>query len=122
MKFLSYQEFKNSDKLSLIRKFVDFCIKSLKVENPVKIVLTDEKLENTFAKYIPRLCLMKIHIKDRHLADILRSVAHELKHHQQSEKGENLTNKDGSPTENDANIFSGIVVRKFGRFHPEIYE
>lgn len=122
MNFLSYLEFSDSDKISLIRKFMIFCVRSLEIENSVEIVLTDEKLENTFATYYPELSLMKISIKNRHLVDIMRRIAHELKHHQQSKRGENLTNKDGSPTENDANIFSGIVVRKFGRLHPEIFE
>ena len=57
------------------------------------------------------------------LGDILRSLGHELMHFKQKLRGElhEDSGKDGSPHENEANTFSGIMIRKFGRMFPEIY-
>jgi hypothetical protein len=58
------------------------------------------------------------------MADILRTLAHELVHHMQNGKGElnSDSGEDGSPTENEANATAGLIMRKFGRENPEIFE
>jgi hypothetical protein len=63
-------------------------------------------------------------VHNRNIADILRTLAHELVHHMQ-----NLDNRlqpdsgmDGSPEENEANSLAAVIMRKFGRENPEIYE
>jgi ribosomal protein S27AE len=58
------------------------------------------------------------------MADILRTLAHELVHHMQNGKGEldSDSGEDGSPSENEANSTAGIIMRKFGRDNPEIFE
>ncbi len=53
-------------------------------------------------------------------------VAHELVHHKQNLEGR-ITNPeidgaDGSEIENEANAVAGVIIRKWGRIHPEIYE
>ena len=69
---------------------------------------------------------VKVLGKNRSLPDIIRSVAHELVHHKQNERGE-LTGReeegaDGSPWEDQANALAGELVRKYGRENPEIYD
>jgi hypothetical protein len=63
-------------------------------------------------------------VHNRNMADILRTVAHEMVHHMQ-----NLDNRlnpksgeDGSPEENEANALAGVMMRKFGRENEHIYE
>jgi hypothetical protein len=60
------------------------------------------------------------------LVDVLRSIAHELVHHLQNQRGELDGTKneggDGSPWENEANAKAGELIRIFGRQNPEIYE
>jgi hypothetical protein len=29
---------------------------------------------------------------------------------------------DGSPIENEANAVAGVIIRKYGKIHPELYE
>jgi Zn-dependent peptidase ImmA (M78 family) len=56
------------------------------------------------------------------MADILRTLAHELVHHMQNLKGDELNGDDGSEIENEANAQAGVIMRKFGRENPEIFE
>lgn len=58
---------------------------------------------------------------DRVRADWYRTLAHELVHHAQRERGEWLDGSDGSPTENEANSLAGKILREWGRNNPEIY-
>jgi len=64
--------------------------------------------------------------KNRSLADIIRSIAHELVHHKQNQNGE-LTGdpkegSTGSHWEDEANALAGALVRDYGEFNPQIYD
>jgi hypothetical protein len=63
-------------------------------------------------------------MRNRNMADVLRTLAHELVHHKQNELGKLDPNsgKTGSDIENEANIKAGIIMRDFGRGREEIYE
>lgn len=114
-----------NEKLPLIKSFVNFCKSNLSLNDKIKVLLTDKKSRTkTFAHFSPSEGSLTVYIKNRHIGDVLRSIAHELKHYQQNINGI-LTPKsgeDGSPEENEANSFAGIMMRKFGRIRPEIYE
>ena len=58
------------------------------------------------------------------MADVFRSISHEMVHHRQSEMGQlnARSGDDTSPEEGMANRVAGIAIRKFGRKYPEIYE
>lgn len=111
---------------SYIRDFVRFAKNYLGIKGKVVIRLTNDKSKtNTLAHYEVGGCIV-IYIKDRSLADILRSFAHEAVHMKQFEDGR-LTNpseqgKDGTPEENEANSKAGELVRKFGKLYPITYE
>ena len=113
------------EKIPLIKTFVKFCMNDLSVKEPIGVSITDNKSETrTFAKYSNNEKKLTVYIKNRHIGDVLRSIAHELKHHQQNLDGilNAKSGEDGSPEENDANAYAGYIIRKFGRIHPEIYE
>ena len=65
---------------------------------------------------------------NRNLADALRTIAHELTHFKQSldkritDNPEDKSGETGSEIENEANARAGIIMREFGKSHPEIYE
>lgn len=113
------------EKLPLVKSFVNFCKKDLSINDKIKVVLTDKKFKTkTFAHFSPSEGSLTVYIKNRHIGDVLRSIAHELKHYQQNINGI-LTPKsgeDGSPEENEANAYAGYVIRKFGRENSQIYE
>ena len=62
-------------------------------------------------------------VKGRNLADVMRTLSHEIKHHEQNINGslKPEAGKDGDKWENEANSYSGSTMRKFGRENPNIY-
>jgi hypothetical protein len=71
--------------IKIIKKFVKFCAKKLKIKNIPKIILTSKKDEvKTTGGYRrgekPEIIA---YTKGRHRVDICRSIGHELKHHKQ---------------------------------------
>jgi len=58
------------------------------------------------------------------MVDVLRSIAHELMHMKQELENRLYDNsgEDGSSEENEAHAFSGLMIRKYGRETPKIYE
>lgn len=114
-------------KLELLRKFISFVSSHLKLKEPCKIFLSpirNKHLETT-ASYNRFNNNIWIYVKNRNmLGDILRSLAHEMMHFKQNIKGElnAVSGEDGSPQENEANSFSGVMIRKFGRENRKIYD
>lgn len=110
----------NNNKQIIIKDFIRYVNTALKIKPDYKIILTNSRNSDlkTHAYYNPNIKLIKIYIKDRHLADILRSIAHELVHHSQYYNGTiNLHDKIqdiGGKIENDANALAGKLVKKFG--------
>tara|TARA_Y100000589_G_C27197339_1_gene647543 strand:+ start:1172 stop:2041 length:870 start_codon:yes stop_codon:yes gene_type:complete len=110
-----------------IDDFVDFVSDDLELDDNFTVDITNDSDDvETLASYDINNNEVTVLGKDRALPDIIRSVAHELVHHKQNERGE-LTGRqeegeDGSPWEDEANAKAGELVRKYGRENPEIYE
>jgi hypothetical protein len=121
----------NTNKMSnraLMKKFIDFCNDYLEIEYPCLIKLTSDRDSNgirTSAYYDLVEKFVCVYIKDRAIMDVMRSVAHELVHHHQNERGDLMgrpeEGADGSPLENEANAKAGEIIRIFGKQNPEIY-
>ncbi len=118
---------KESD-LKKIADFVNFAKEYLEIDDDVKIELAFEKTPDirTTAYYNNGDKRMRIYVKNRAVIDICRSIAHELVHHKQNIDGKFEDAKDpgadGSEFENEANAVSGVIIRKWGRLNPEIYD
>jgi len=54
--------------------------------------------------------------------DALRTLAHELVHYHQHIKGVYGTGETGSPTENEANVKSAIIMRNFDHDYPDTFK
>ena len=74
--------------MSSLKPFVKFCIKSLELKSVPKIIITKKKLDGTFGYYDTDAKTLTVSSSDRHLADIMRTLAHELVHVKQFVKGE----------------------------------
>jgi hypothetical protein len=121
-----------SDEKQHLERFVDFVKKELNIENDVNIIYqTDKDGIKTTAVYKYQdggdeefeQSEVRVYTKERALQDIMRSVAHELVHHQQNERGElegKISNV-GGPIEDEANAVAGELLKKYGIDHPEIY-
>lgn len=114
-------------KIELIKKFVIECCKELGIEAGCKVFLTGERGGPilTTASYNTENHEIWIYVKNRNmLADPLRSLAHEIRHYKQNLDGVlvETSGQDGSPHENEAHCFSGLMIRKFGKMYPAIFE
>ncbi|HUS49710.1 MAG TPA: hypothetical protein VMZ91_06065, partial [Candidatus Paceibacterota bacterium] len=114
-------------KVNLIKEFIIDCCNDLNIKEPCCVFLTGERGGpiTTTASYNPSNDHIWIYTKNRNmLADPLRSLAHEIRHFKQKLDGvlHDKSGEDGSEHENEANSFSGKMIRKFGKKHRGIYE
>ena len=109
-----------------VSDFVNFAKQYLTITDDIKVLLAYERTPDlTTTAYYDLNGYIKVYVKDRAIIDVCRSIAHELVHHKQNLDG-SLTNhvtdgEDGSPIENEANAVAGVIIRKYGKLHPEIY-
>jgi len=78
----------------------------------------------SFGKHTPSTGIIRIVATNRNLADVLRTLAHELVHRKQEKDGKLYigAGEDGTDIENEANAKAAIIMRKFGKANPIIFE
>jgi Zn-dependent peptidase ImmA (M78 family) len=110
---------------NITNEFVKFVANELQLKSlpaSIKFVGSDySKEHSTFGTYQPDTDEIVIVKGNRHIADVLRTLAHEMVHHKQRISGEELNGEDGSNTENEANAKAGELMRKFRNVRPELY-
>ena len=109
-----------------LNETVKFVAKELKLQAlPRKIVIVNDVkfAEKMLSFGVYNVNTDEIHIYggSRHIADVCRTLCHELAHHKQREEGKDADGHDGSPIENEANGLAGVLMRKFRYKYPEIY-
>lgn len=116
-------------KIELIKMFVDFVNEKLALNNNLpKIILSSDENEakqmHSFGKFMPSNKKIRVVIVNRNLADILRTLAHEMVHYKQliDNKLVVTSNHTGSNEENEANSKAGELMREFGEHYPIIFE
>ena len=127
LKNIITEESQMVDRDTITRDFVDFCQEELGYSVPATCEVVDNRQDLvTLASYNLKDNSVKVYGKDRALADILRSVAHELVHHKQLEDGkidrDNPPQDIGGDIEDEANAVAGQLVKKFGYDNKIIYE
>ena len=110
--------------IKLIENFTKHCIKKLGLKLKVKITLSKHQTGKPTAGYFnPNDCTIFVAVHNRAIADIMRTIAHELTHCKQHQDGVEFPHDDEGlqPYEDEANLMSGRLVRFYGRKHREIY-
>jgi len=110
-----------------INNFAKFVKKELGINHAPTIVITNNKSGiKTTANYDygKENKIMKIYGKNRMTVDIMRSLAHELIHHRQWERGLLKTPPPdiGGPIEDGANAIAGRLIKKFALIDSTIYD
>jgi hypothetical protein len=112
----------------VVRRFVHFAAKYLKLKQLPKIKLRKGELSHdihSMGHYVDDHKTVEVETKDRHVMDILRTLAHELTHYRQHQqlgkKMPDSAGRTGSPYENEANAEAGIVMRHFQNKYPEFF-
>ncbi len=113
--------------LALLKEFIKFTLRELGIEGGGgKIVIsrdTEKAREmKSMGLYSPQDDKIWIYTGNRNMADICRTVSHELVHLSQKQKGQPLDGTTGSDTENEANSKAGQIMRKFAQINPMIFE
>lgn len=111
----------------VVADFVNFTKDYLKITDDVKVAIAFERTPDLkTTAYYDLNGFIKVYVKDRAIIDVCRSISHEMVHHMQKLKG-TLKNpkedgKDGTDIENEANAIAGVIIRLYGKKHPELYE
>ena len=63
-----------------------------------------------------------VDIENRHPLDALRTLGHEICHYHQHTTGVYGDDVTGSPTENEANARSAVMMRNFDAAYPEVFK
>lgn len=113
----------------IINSFVEFATKKLNLGSKAPDVVVSHKENDaeemkSFGKFVPNTNEIKVVGVNRNLADVLRTIAHELVHYKQNKEGKlnQTSGETGSAEENEANALAGVLMREFGGMHPEIFE
>jgi hypothetical protein len=113
--------------INALQDFLPFVMKMLKL-NKLPRISVHKTIETgdqpSFGGYNPDDGTIQLALKDRHPADILRTLAHELVHFKQDLNGTLNDNSGmtGSNEENQANSQAGIIMRHFNKRFPQYLE
>jgi hypothetical protein len=111
----------------ILRDFVEFCLKELAIKEIPQLKLRKDPqwpvVNKTFGRYRDDNKSLEVAWGNRHIMDVLRTVAHELTHTRQFEREAMPTSagNTGSKYENEANAQAGILMREYARLHPEYF-
>ncbi len=111
----------------VVSDFVNFAKEHLGITDDIKVALAFERTPDLkTTAYYDMDGFVKVYAKDRAIIDVCRSIAHELVHHKQNIEGRLVDaakdGEDGTPIENEANAVAGVIIRKYGRLHPELHQ
>jgi len=132
IQLLSEKKLEDNKRKHVIGLFLTYTCNELGIDTPPKVFLNNSvdfgPKNKSFGHFNVTDDKIVVAASNRNLADILRTIAHELTHYKQKLDGRlDLDNSvesgaDGSDIENEANSRAGVIMREFGRKHPEIYE
>jgi hypothetical protein len=111
----------------ILKDFIRFCVAELKIKSMPTVKLRRDPqwsvVNKTFGRYNNDAHTLEVAFGQRHIMDVLRTVAHELTHKHQHEREEvpSDAGETGSRFENEANARAGILMRDYGRLHPELF-
>jgi cytidyltransferase-like protein len=119
----------NESQTATIGEFIKYSIKNLELQSPPSnLTLSYDnnkaKEKRSFGYFDPSSKKIWVYVKNRNMADILRTLAHELVHRKQEEDGRltPTSGETGSPIEDEANAMAGVLLRNFGKINNGIYE
>ncbi len=114
-----------NDNEQTVYDFIAYAAQHLDIEKMPHIELhTDpdwSARERSFGRYSPETHTLEVNLANRHIMDILRTVAHELTHCKQhlSQPLPDHAGNTGSAWENQANAVAGAIMRDYAQSNPE---
>jgi hypothetical protein len=122
------ESLEKKDTYPILLDFIRFAAKDLELNTLPKFDFVFDSKESmerkSFGGYMPGGEHITITVKNRHIMDVCRTLAHELVHYSQDLKNE-LEDDDagttGSPQENEANARAAVIMRNFGKAYPDMF-
>jgi hypothetical protein len=113
--------------MDALEDFLPFVMKMLKLDKLPRISVhktIETGDQPSFGGYDMESNSIELALKDRHPADILRTLAHELVHYKQNTTHglHDHSGLTGSPEENEANSKAGVIMRHFNKRFPQYLE
>jgi hypothetical protein len=116
------------DTYKILLDFIRFAAKDLELDSLPKFDFVFDSAESmerrSFGGYQPGNEHITITVKNRHIMDVCRTLAHELVHYKQdlnNELEDDEAGSTGSPQENDANARAAVIMRNFGKAYPDMF-
>ena len=110
-----------------ILPFIAFAKSRLKLQSHPRIRMVQAIHHHnghpSFATYSPQDNVITVVYRNRHVMDILRSLAHEMVHARQNEQNalQADSGRTGSMQENQANARAGIIMRDWAAENPHLF-
>lgn len=110
----------------IIQNFLKFSSRHIGLKDLPKIKLySDPKLASarrSFGGYMGGR--IELNVGNRHIMDVLRTLAHELVHFKQDTMGVlgPDSGEDGSKHENEANAKAAVIMRLWGKMNPDLFQ
>lgn len=110
--------------VKMLDDFLPIAMKILNLDKLPKFIFVHKlqhDIQPSFGEYRPDQKSLTVALTNRHPNDILRTIAHELTHYKQDtldQLGPD-SGRTGSPTENQAHVMAGIIMRNFNKQYPD---
>ena len=124
---MRYKEIKKRSPEETVEHFVRFVSNELDLQGPPNIKYSNSKKgpnDHHTGWYTPDTDSIWVYTGNRNLIDILRTVAHELRHRKQHEDGhiDDKGTYPGHPREQEADAYAGYIVKVYGEKYPYIMQ
>jgi hypothetical protein len=117
-----------TEKTNILKDFIARTMQRLRLADPPRVVFhknsTWAEQNRSFGQFDPDTNTLHVSLPDRHVMDIMRTIAHELTHAKQNEKYQlpDTAGETGSRWENSANAMAGIIMRDMAQANPGLFE
>jgi Zn-dependent peptidase ImmA (M78 family) len=111
----------NTQLVEQVREFLAWVKPRLGIHGAVNVLLLQQDIVNgkqkSFGSFNTQTQQIRVTVKDRHILDVLRSLAHELVHLHQHQQNKLMAadGQTGSEQENEANAVAGVLLRDWNR-------
>lgn len=116
------------DTYSILLTFIKFAAENLELNSLPEFDFVFESGRSvelkSFGGYMPGAEHITITVKNRHIMDVCRTLAHEMVHYKQdldNQLEDDEAGATGSPQENEANAKAAVIMRNFGKQYPEMF-
>ena len=111
---------------NIVASFINFASRHIGLKDAPRLKLINNPKQaselRSFGGYMDGR--IQINIANRHIMDVLRTLAHEMVHFKQDTLGVlgPDSGKDGSEHENEANAKAAVIMRLWGKMNPDLFQ